>query len=47
VRIPIILTSSALELGEAERGRALGVVCIVRTADLHELLETLAKVVRE
>jgi CheY-like chemotaxis protein len=46
-RIPIILTSSALELGEEERGRALGVVCIVRTADLHELLEMLAKVVQE
>jgi CheY-like chemotaxis protein len=44
--IPVILTTSALEPGEQECARALAAVCLVRTADLRELLETLAQCLR-
>jgi CheY-like chemotaxis protein len=45
-RIPIILTSSAIEHGEAARAGSLGAVCFVRTSDLHEVLDALGKALR-
>lgn len=40
--LPFLLLSSAVDESDLQRGEALGVPCIVRTADVRELFDALA-----